>query len=739
MSDDEDGWETEKGDWGDLNDTEEFEPESKSSQSSNIIEKYSDFPKSENEKAIQESQMVNDFIGFTRDGKQKLKEHLNEIVVIRNKESLTSYSETRLNVLKTQLRDNSAFKDTIKELNRSITNAKTNLQRQKDNLQKDISTKKSKIETQLKNNQTKRQIKFDELDRMKSKFKRAIGREKKDLKYDIETLEEEMNSIDNQIQTIKNNINKIKDDYEFKSDIAYIEKGQKDIDNKIATLNFIQSLADMDSDESGQVTVVGLIERKEPIQTQLLNLERQFDRNASEGIINYGLLPGIYRNAIELAKIENLIKDNIDKTLNTIEKLKINRTKMERNMRKIQNIRDTLNHRLTTVKMISASNGNEFRVPPDIMNEYKEKIKNLENTISENRKTIKPFKKIDEETETVMKTMIKDYKDILEGKIDKELTNRIMSSYDVLNDRLQVYKKEFERIRRDIVKINREIEMTSRELSELYASDDKQCPICANYKFLESCYQCSFEMCTDCRGTQSRCPSCSSQFAEYKVEEKDKFYEKYGKYGDAIVSAIIMISPQSGNTYGADSSIGTMIGEMEKFVNAVNRKYEQSTGQKNRFDSLNGIIDFVRSNPGMNLDPMEEGGISIDENEIMSRVAEMSRRDEEERYMRQLERERMRSTTGIESKRVIEEEFKYPDKTTMAGIINEYLPNRVSISEFVTMSDEELKKLYKSANKRKLLIEKLIRLQNIQNLDQIDDLKTYTTEELETMVRSMED
>lgn len=723
----EDEWEETPADWGDVKEDSEDE-----------FEKGAGWEESEETEEVElteqegkEADMVKTFIGFVSRNKEKIRDHLNEIIVIQNKEQLTDDSTTRLNVLKSELKTNSDFKEGLTAFNRSISNLITILQKDKDKLQRDISSKKESIEREIRTIQSKIKERDDELEKLNLKMKRARRSEKDMIESDIANIRDEIKSLSERINTLRDDVKEVASSYEFKTDKAYIDRNQKEIDNKKETFEFIQSLAGVESESEEKVSVVSLIEKKEPIQRELMALERQFDQDSARGMTNFGLLPAIYRNTIELTKIENLIKDNIEKNLNMTEKLKINRTKMENNMKQIQNVYDTLNHRLSTVKMISASNGNDFRIPVDVMAEYKEKIRNLENTIAENRRTIRPFKKIDEETETVMKNMIKDYRDIIEGKVDKELTQRIMASFDILNSRLQVYAKELARIKRDLIKINREIEMNQRELLALYSSDDKQCPICANYKFLESCYQCSFEMCTDCRGTQSKCPSCSASFADYKVEQKDKFYEKYGKYGDSIVSAIIMISPEAGNTYGADSSIGTMVVEMEKFVDAVNLKYEQNTGQKNKFRSLNEIIAFTQANPTVILDPMTST-FSQSEEEEFQRIAEMSRRAEEERYLRQLERERkeVKTVPAVESKTV--------DKTTMAGMIDEYLPNEVSLERFAGMSDAELQMLYNRAREKKRIIDQLINLQNIQDINEIQVLKTYDIDELRGILTSFE-
>ena len=640
--DNDDEWDSGPADWGEEpnEDEESMVGIGQSMGSLEIIEDY--YP----EKAKKEFAMVKTFLEFNRSAKQsELKDLLNEIVIIQNKENLTPESEKRLEIIKIELGEDSVFKETIKEFNKSISNANMNLKKEKDNLQKEIYLKKSKIQAQLKKYESDKQEKLDEIDELKVKMRRAMRSQKPNIESDIEMLTRELDPIETQIDSTKNDIMNVENDYEFKSNKDYIQKLQKDIDDKKSILEFVQNLGTNDNEpESEKVSVIALIERKEPIQRELSNLERQFDSDNSRGKINFGLLPSIYRNTIDLAKIENLIKDNIEKKLNILEKLKITRTKMENNMKRIKNTIDSLSDKFES-----------------------------KNNMSKNR--------------------------------------------------LQVYEKEYERIRSDLMKINREIEMNARELSALYRSDDKQCPICTNYKFLESCYKCSFEMCTDCRGTQSKCPQCSSEFAEYKVEQKDKFYEKYGKYGDAIVSAIVMISPEAGNTYGADSSIATMITEMEKFVNDMNRKYEQKTGQRNKFKSLNDIINFYGNNPGVNFDYNEE---------TLSRVAEMSRRDEEERSLRQMKRERLQSRG--ESKG----EYKIVDKTTMAGVIDEYLPDQVSLSDFARMTDDELNKLYKIANEKKSLIKRLIDLQNIQDYSQINELKTYDTEELRGILASLE-
>lgn len=663
--DNDDEWDSGPADWGEEpnEDEEGMVGVGQSMASLEIIEDY--YP----EKAKKEFAMVKTFLEFNRSAKQsELRDMLNEIVIIQNKENLTPESEKRLESLKIELGEDSAFKETMKEFNKSISNANMNLKKEKDTLQKEISLKKSNIQSQIKNYEKEKQSKLDEIDVLKLKLRRAMRSQKSNIETDIEILTSELDTIDTRIESMRNDIMKVENDYEFKSNKSYIEKLQNDINDKIYVLEFMQSLPVIDDEIStGKENVVELMEKMEPIQKELENLERQFDLDKSNNITNFALLPSIYRKSIKLTEIDSLIKDNIEKNLNVIQKLKINKTKMENNMRDIKNMRDSLSQKIRESK-------------------YNDKN-------------------------------------------------------DMLNtqNKLRVYEKEYERILRDLTKINQEIEMNSRELYALYRSDKKQCPICTNYKFLESCYQCSLEMCTDCRGTQSKCPQCSSEFAEYKVNQKDKFYKKYGKYGDAIVTAIVSISPEAGNTYGADSSIGTMITEMEKFVNDMNRKYEKETGQRNKFKSLNDIINFYGNNP---VDSFESGGMArasayeepdYDE-ETLSRVAEMSRRDEEERLLRQLERERQSMNT-VESKG----EYKFPDKTTMAGIIDDYLPNQVSLSDFARMTDEELNRLYKMANEKKLLIKRLIELQNIQDYSQINDLKNYDTEELRGILASLED
>ena len=733
---DDDEWQESAGDWGDMKETSDNEFEEFNVK---LPEIGAGMNMSVSEKESNEFQMVKTFVDFISEDKRKreLKEKLNEIVIIRNKVK-TPESENRLDTLQNQLKNDSNFKSTLNVLTKTISSAKSNLEKEKDNLQRDISSKKSSIDREIKQYEKMMREKDDEMELLQLKDKRARRSEKESLATDMETIRDEIKTLNEKINSLREKSKTVSNDYEFGSDFTYIDKKQKDIDKKKEILDFMLQLGN-DSEVGVGVSISGggvisLIERKEPLQRELNTLEIQFDQDLARGITNYSLLPQIFKNTIELAKIENLIKDNIEKNLTNIEKLKITRIKIENNRKQIQNVYDTLNHRLTTVKLISASNGKEFRLPPDVASEYKEKIRNLETTISQNRKTIRPFKKIDEETELVQKNMIKDYRDIMEGKVDKELSQRIMASFDVLNNRLQVYSKELARIKRDLAKINTEIEMNRQELERLYSSDDKQCRICANYKFLESCYQCSFEMCTECRGTQSKCPSCSAQFADYKVEQKDKFYEKYGKYGDSIVSAIIMISPEAGNTYGADSSISTMVVEMEKFINAINQKYERIYGQNNKFTSLNDIIAFMQSNPNINLDPMSD--VEDNEDDEFKRVAEISRQEEETRYLRQLETQRLFGSgagagAGVETKR--------EDKTMMAGLIDEYLPNRVSIEDFTRITDTELRSLYNEAREKKRLIDRLIDLQNIQDSDEVATLKTYEIDELEGLVRSLED
>jgi DNA repair exonuclease SbcCD ATPase subunit len=676
----------------------------------------------ENEPNKEDFMKVKDFVDSVRNRKQNIKDMLNEIVVIEARAEKQDDDEERLRELKAELKAEEAFKDGIRAYNEKLSTMMKSINKKKDELAKEIASKKSGYQTELKDLESMVEKKQTEIKDLQTRLKKERRINRDDVERDILDLQREISRIEKNISRRREDIDEIQDDLSFKSDMREIERDQKSYDEKKRVLEFIENLVGY---EIMKVNVVDLISQQQPLTQKLAQLERQFQADQARGITNFGLLPLIFSTSNELARVENLVKENLDKTTSMVQKLRVTRNTMENRLKSMKNIRDNISHRLSLVKIISASNGNEFRLPDELRGEFQEKIRKLRETIAENRRTIKNFKPVDVATENTMKSMIEDYTNVLSGRIDKEANKRILSSYGSLEERLKLYDKEIARLEKDIRKLDKELMMSEREINKLYSSDDKQCAICANYKFLESCYQCSFEMCADCRSTQSKCPSCSTQFVEYQVKQKEKFYDTYGKYGDVIVSAIISVSPDAGNRYGADSSIGTMINEMEKFVNDVNEKYQRSTGVRNRFKDLNEIIAYMNSNPEYDLDPMNE--YSSREEEELSRALQSS--------MISAEEEVYRNAPVIESKAMVESKT---DKTTMAGIVDEYMPGKFTLEDFAEMSEEELVENYQRAMQKKRIIDRIRAIQNIQDREELEMLKTYFLEDLEGILASIE-